>query len=52
MNPRRILIDQLSDGFEVTASCRGDNDFQEIALVSSELDIWHLRHPYFLRDIL
>ena len=27
--------------FRYPASCRGDNDFQEIALISSELDVWH-----------
>ena len=41
MNPRWGVIDQLSDGFDIPASCRGDNDFQEIALISSELDVWH-----------
>ena len=40
---KRVVIDQLTSGFKVAAPCRRNNDFKEVALVSGELDVWHLR---------
>jgi hypothetical protein len=43
MNPSRIIVNQLADALKITATCRCDDDFEEVALISGELNLWHLR---------
>jgi hypothetical protein len=45
MNPSRIIVNQLADALKITATCRCDDDFEEVALISGELNLWHL-HPF------